>query len=240
MLVNVLDLLRPLQTAEQAKSDEALSDLAARIACGDSLSSQEILAALDRINATPEELQAETARHGRLRELTETIRTGKGARRRLMAINAELKKAQDEAGAAQAKSDAVAARLDGEWRMMTDAVRAADDAVTSLTKNENLSAAHRASLAALDAKMQKATDDLAATRSLIPRLRELIKAAEQALEAAGCAGRESRKIAQRTLDARRRRLKQAEDEVARLTMETTENVERREAIYAAIRRAAGA
>jgi hypothetical protein len=239
-MINVVEMLRPLLAADRAKADEALGDLAARIVTGASLTPQEISAGLDRLKATPEALQAEIERQERILELRETIKTGKGARRRLQAINDELDRAKAAADAAQAMSEEIHSQYRQEWTVMRDAVQAADDAAHALIRPEYLSTGDKARLDAINFEMLADTKALESLRDTIPRIRQLVEEADMQLAALAEASTASRENARRTLEARRERLKAAEAEVAKITEENAGRERQQQAIYDAIRKAAGA
>jgi hypothetical protein len=186
-------------------------------------------------------LQAEIDRQGRIDELLETVKTGKAAKRRLDAINAELDKARRVVGEAQEKSDDLAAKHEVEWRMMSDAVRAANEAAVTLTKPEYLTPEQRDTLAALEKKCHAASIAIADAQQAIPIIKDLIETADRDLArmAAEWAPQGRINSARRTVDARRERLRTAEETVGTRQREIDDAAKQRDAIYEEIRRAAG-
>lgn len=239
MIVNVLEMLRPLILAEKQKTAGALEDLAARIASGLSMGPQEIAAALDRLKATPEELAKEVDRQGELIALRRDIKEGVSARRRLKTINEELDRATAAVEAAQKKSDDFHSAMHGEWKEMRDAVRAADEAATMITQAKFLPAAARDRVSAIEVDMQNRAKRLEDCRDSLPMLRMSI---EEAQRNVSLDERDSDRHAkaQRKVEVRKARLKDVEAEIARLTGEAEDLARERAAIYEGVRKAAEA
>jgi chromosome segregation ATPase len=144
-------------------------------------------------------------------------------------------------GEAQEKSDDLAAKHEVEWRMMSDAVRAANEAAVTLTKPEYLTPEQRDTLAALEKKCHAASIAIADAQQAIPIIKDLIETADRDLArmAAEWAPQGRINSARRTVDARRERLRTAEETVGTRQREIDDAAKQRDAIYEEIRRAAG-
>jgi hypothetical protein len=239
-MINVLNLLRPFRAAERAKSDDSLTTLAAKIVAGERMTPQEISAALDRVRATPEELQAEVDRQETIASLRESVRAGKGARRRLDEINGILAKSQRTVDEAQAMHDDLVERHANERQAMKSAVAEASSAADTLTRPEYLTPEQRGVIENAERAAAEDGEALKAARDALPRIADLIIAAEAdytRLVSEG-ASADQQAVANRTLEARRARHRKAADDVARLTKSIAEAVERRDAFYEEIRRRA--
>lgn len=177
MIVDVMKMLGTRPENYAARVDE----LATRLVAGDAVGRDEIRIFLERIDATPEELQAAVDRLTRRRELLDLIRDAMPARKRLGDIQAEIATAQADADRAIGIVDRLREKYGVTAFDLQTKVDAADKATAALVELRNLPPAEAERLKAARAAADEATDEFDRLRREVPRLRHELAEAEKAL-----------------------------------------------------------
>lgn len=181
-MVTVASLMQPTRVA----GVDHIEELAARIAAGQAVAPEEVLAVLDRCRCGEEDLQHAVDRHARVIELRRVIATAGPIEKRLAAIEAEVQGAEDEVKAARAKLSALVGRVNDEHLELRHRADAIDRARRSLMLAENLPPRVAERLRVVRDASDEATDaltacerDLAERRSRLGRAEEELPKAER-------------------------------------------------------------
>lgn len=193
-MVSVFGLMRPVKQ----RGEERAEELAARIAAGDSVQPDEIVAVLDRCRISGEDLQAAVDRHARVIELRRQMEGADKMQARFDAIESEVHAAEAAVAAARGKLQSIVDSLGEEHMTLKHRLDAVERARRSLLAEENLTPAQAERLRAARDAASRASDDLEAQRRELTDRQSRLRKAEEELPKAEHAA----KVSPRSVDAR--------------------------------------
>lgn len=180
LLVDVKKILAPRRDARAA---EHVDELAERLVEGETLTREVIGSILDRVGATPEDLQEACDRMTRRAELLATVKAAEPKRKRHEVIRQEILEAEADHDRTGKLLDALVDKYRTALIDLTNDIGAADRAAVALTEPANLPPPVAAKVRAAQAAADEASSRADALRRELPDLKRIAREAADDLEA---------------------------------------------------------
>lgn len=182
-MVSIAGLLKPLRE----KGVDALEELAARFAAGETVAAGEVQAVLDRTRRGEADLQKAIERHERVNRLRAEAAAGAAFRRKLDAAEAELSAAHAEMLKAQARYNAMLAKHGEAMIDLRVRAEAAERAGRELMSPDNLPPSTAARLQTVRRAADEAEQAVTVAQLALSRARKSLAEGEEALAQAKAA-----------------------------------------------------
>jgi chromosome segregation ATPase len=176
-------LVRPARVS----GGQHVEELAARLAAGQAVPPEEVLAVLDRCGIDEAGLQAAVDRHVRVRELRRQVGPAAGLEKKLATIQAKIDEADAAVQAARDRRSRLIAEVGEEHMTLTHRMEAIGHARQKLRAVENLPPALGEKLTAARAAANETSDAVSAAVAEADERRRRLRQAEEALPVAEAA-----------------------------------------------------